>query len=1383
MAIMSQLTKSLFLVLAFIFLFYFLMSTTIATNTISQENATLTIWTNGTSTGENRTVGGGLSGKTFNDYNFYFLSNLTNITGAYLNSTFGDGNCTILFNTSGIFSTPQPMVYQPDGLWSFNRTFNYKGNQSFLVSCTSLFGNITNLTDFFYILNTGPYLSTISSINFVNEEDNFTSNNFSQYVIEDDYNDVLTYSILNITSTKHSATTPSYYQNWIWVNSSTGLIFVNATNDTEAANYGVTIQVLDSGNNGEDIAGLIKTVSLTVNPENDRPYFLNLNGDRVINKTGIELILTAADEESDNPYIFNVSFLTCVHTALNPPTGPDNCTLFNLTTYNSTSTNISFVPQANQKGVYEINFSVKDSRNATYYEVVNWTITWNDPPYFTYTCDNERNTSEDSGFSCYINASDTDELNNLTFITNYTWFTFDSASNSTTVVTSGGNASALVSFTPADLQVGNWTINLTVRDTGATNASVEINSTIFSFFIGNVNDSVAISDIPDITVFTSSNYTVFVNATDDDLLIPDKSVLNETLTFTTNNSLVTVSNQQYFSGTNRSQVRLNIDPVPLGTGQTVINVSVQDKYNNSIASDLFTITVIDNSAPQWSSTMETNFTLIENVPFFLNLSENITDSDSINFTFTLLGPTCGSTTCKFDSFSIGLTTGIINFTTNDHDVGFHQVRITATDGKTPSTKDFNFTVNNVPDAPAYYALFVTAPNGTFSSGLINVTEDLPQVIRLQISDDDLRIQQTSFYSESFTLGLNITGINNSLFAFDSGFAINPPSNNLYQFSAIFTPKKSDVGNYNITINITDASGNFTTLRYNLTVTETLHPPNITAPIENIDLSILDENFFIDVNATDIEDGADGFPTNLTFRIQSLTAGGNFLQVNSSTGVINFTSNSSLAGLWQFRLIVNDTDGHEGNESFNITIYDYPSILQPITSHTFNLIENVTTILNFTVNHTVQNNLSYTLIINNITVNSTSGYGNASLFSWGFTPNFTMETTCIGLAYLTLNVSNSKLSNSTSWIVNISHTNFPLTYLSNISDQSGGTPITLSLANYFYDVDATDTCVNQNIGFLSTQVPDSASGGAVSVAITNWSGNASIPAAVFSVTSDGSANFSLSAFEYNLSNSSQAITQINTNNFSVSLIVSETPQVQQTSSGGGGSTRNRIISLKILVPEPVSAKQKDKLIIPLGLENDGEVELRRIYLDAVIAKDGGIRRDLIASFDRSYFESLPKGTKENLTLVVDIDTESVGLFEVTINATVESPEYTDWAKLYIEIEEDRSVLEKIIFTEEFLIGNPQCAELMDLIIDAKALFNEGKEKEAIAKSEEALKACNKAITQPPRPRIYERLGDQFIGFTAIASLVAFALGFAYYAYKKVTLNRQLTPPIRKTLITS
>lgn len=1361
--------RKILVIAFFLSVFASLLTTTLATQSEISGNASLTIWTNGTPSGENRTLGGGLSGKTQNDYNFFFLANFTNITGAILNSTDDNGNCTIIFNETGIPTTSAPLIYSQEGIWTYNRSFNYKGNLSFLVTCTSDYGNITNLTDSFYVLNTGPYLSTISSITFENEEDNFSTNNFSQYIREDDFNDVLTYSIMNITSTKHTETEASYYQAWLWINASNGLIYVNATNDTQAADYGVTIRVLDDGNDGQDIAGLIKTVSVKVNPENDPPYFVNLEDGNVINKSGIELILTAADEEWDTPYIFNVTFQTCTHTSLDPPTGPDNCTLFNLTYYNSTATNISVIPNGRQRGEYEINFTVKDARNGTRSVIVNWTVSWNDAPSFAYVCDNERNATEDSDFICFINVTDPDESHNFTFIANYTWLTFNGTSSNLTVIpTSTGNASAMLNFTPSDLEVGNWSVNLTVIDTGAPNATIELNSTQFYLFIGNINDSVSISDIADMTAYTSSTYNLVANATDNDLLVTQKNIKNETLTFYTNNSDVSITNLEYISGTNRAEATISFDPNDLGTGNHAINVTVQDRGNASTSSDIFTINVIDNTAPVWNESTITNLTYTEGEELYLNLSQNVTDTDQLNFTLIEL-------TDYVDCFDISIDrdTGVINFTLTDNDVGFYRIRVTADDGKTPSSLDFNITVNNVNDLPSFYGI-PAYPNMSYSSGRINLTEDNYTKIYFQIVDEDLKIcsDQSEFYSESFTYSLNITGPNETLFAFETEQQVgtSPPR---YQFvSYRFAPQKKDIGNYNVTFNVTDFAGASSFSEFNLTVFETLHAPVIT-DISNAELSILNESFYTDANASDEEDGPDALDGNLTFRLENLTAGGNFLKVNSSTGIINFTTNRSLAGKWEFLIIVNDTHGSEASDYFNISIYDYPDILLPSEFYNFSLTENITSFLNFTVNHTVQDQLNYQLILKGEIKNSTQGYGNGSEFLLAYTPNFTMETTCSGMINLTLNVSNPKLSNSTTWLVEINHTDYPLRLLGNIPDQDGGSPLNLQLKNYFQDFDASDNCRNQTIGFVYSLVENSTIGGDISVTITNWSGNGTNPLSIFSAQVGSTANYSFTAIEYNLSNTSQPISSLETNNFSVSLTVTQgSPQQVQTSSGGGGSTRTQLISLKIIVPEPVSAKQKDKLIIPLGLENDGRVDLEGILLSATVAKDGTLRNDFVATFSQSFFEELEAGQKEDTTLIVDIDTESTGLFEVTINATVEDPEYSDWAKFYIEIDPDKDVLERIIFTEEFVFSNPDCFELQDLLNEAKALV-ESDPDEALRIAEDVLDSCRELITQPPRPRISQVLSSNvFIGYTAIASLIAFVAGFIYYTYKKVSLKRKI-----------
>jgi hypothetical protein len=1355
---------------AFIFAILFIIifaSKTLATTSGSSSEANLTIWDE-TDLGYIR----------LSNEQIIFYANYTNKTGEALNVTNGFGNCTIQLNFAGTFTNYENMSFNSSILvWLFNRTFNYKGTHQFRVNCTSTAGNVT-LNESFLVTNTAPSIFTTSGGTFIDfdgntgtpdywqcNEDTLCTYNFSSNITEPDVNDVLTYSVSSTNTTLTSYV----------LNATTGILQVNITNDSVNGLKQIRLEVTDS-----DLGFDSKILSVNLSSLNDAPRFLNLTNQTMNITEVFEYFINVTDEENNVPFTYNITFLNCSVAEWSTR----NCSnstgreLFNSSQYTVNTTagwiNISFTPTRNDVGDYVIMFNVTDLNNnvtpynATTSMIVNFTVlNVNEIPYFTYICDNERNATENSEFGCHINATDIDETNNLTFEINYTWFKFNNTGiNWTQIMTNSTlhfNATAIINFTPTDAEVGNWSVNISLKDTGTPQKT---NSTTFYFYIDNINDSVSIADVQNKTAYTSSSsVTISINATDDDLLIPDKRVYNETLTFTPNNTLLTVSG--YTISANMTKANITFNPNTLGTGTHNINLTVRDANNYSIASDIFTITISDNNAPLWNETMQTDYALIEDTAFYLNLSKNVTDPDSDTLTFSYTDNTvAGNPTYTFPEFSLNVSTGVINFTPIDADVGYHNLTITVSDGKSSASKEFNFTVSNIVDAPYISQLQDSSTTITRGSS-INITEDSATDFYLYIQDDDYRIKQTSFYAEDQTINLTIWGINSTLFAFGAEtFLSEHPTKNTSQAHAVFTPHKADVGSYNISINVTDFGGlSAGIFSFNLTVLETNHPPNMTS-VGNHVVSILNETLYLDINATDLEDGneTDG---NLTYTLTNLTAGGNFLTINSSTGIINFTFNQTHAGLWKYNLSVNDTTGLTDSEIFNVTVYDYPQILLPNSSFTFNFIENSSYELNFTVNHTVQDNLTYTLIINGNTRNSTSGYGNGTAFFWNFTTNCTDETACSGAVNLTLNVSNSKLSNSTSWSLIVNHTNYPLAFLSTIGAQSGGSPVSLTLSNYFSDMDASDRCVNQTVGFTYSLVNNSASGGEITVAITNWS-SGQTPSVSFSAASDGSANYTITGIEYT---GGTQVSNATSNSFSVELTVSSTTNPPATSTGGGATLK--LISLKIIVPEPVSAKQKDRLVIPLGIVNDGTIDLRGIDLGAMIAKDGLLRKDLIASFDVSYFDILRIGKRENVTLIVDIDTSAVGLFEVTINGTVASPEYNDWAKFYIEIEEEKDVLERIIFTEEFIIGNPECAEFMDLLEEAKALFAQGKEDEALKKSEDSLDACKSAISQPPTSRVYERLGDNFFSLAAIASLIALILGFVYYQYKKIKLKRQIS----------
>jgi len=169
--------------------------------------------------------------------------------------------------------------------------------------------------------------------------------------------------------------------------------------------------------------------------------------------------------------------------------------------------------------------------------------------------------------------------------------------------------------------------------------------------------------------------------------------------------------------------------------------------------------------------------------------------------------------------------------------------------------------------------------------------------------------------------------------------------------------------------------------------------------------------------------------------------------------------------------------------------------------------------------------------------------------------------------------------------------------------------------------------------------------------------------------------------------------------------------------------------------------------------------------------------LISSFDDSFIDLLKAGTSKNLTMIVDIDTTEPGFYEVTVNASVKNPVFSDWAKFYINIEEEENVEERIIFTEEFIVGNPECTELKELVDEAKKIFARGDINLAKEKLDESLEACKRAIEQEPI-FVGEKSLEQFLfNYVGLASIVVFVFGFLYYAFRRMRLRRMRIQSLR------
>jgi len=1171
----------------------------------------------------------------------------------------------------------------------------------------------------------------------------------------------------------------SNISSWAYItNSTTGMFLINATSNSQTGNFTIHFKV------GIGV-GAIAPFNFSITPVNDAPNFTNLQNKSFNISSNFQYNISAYDEENDIPFTFNITFLNCTVAEwsdrdCNTAAGR---ILFNTSQYsaNSTSINISFTPQRNDIGNYTINFTVTDFNNsispynASTSKIVIFQVNnINSAPYFRYVCDNERNASEDSQFNCYINATDIDEINNLTISANETWFKFNVSNSSNLAVrvnlSTDYNASFLANFTPNDLMVGNWSINLSIVDTGNPSRR---NSTVINFFISNINDSVSLQNIPNLTVFTTSNYTIYVNASDDDLLVPDKNTYNENLTFSSNVSWVNVSKYQVISGTNITVARIQIYPNDGVNGNTTVNISVVDANNYSRDFKIFTVEVQSNNVPVWAGSINNNFSLTERTNFYVNLSQNVSDDDVLSFSYT--------NTSEFSSFSINVSTGVINFTPINEDVGYHLITISASDGKISASFDFNFTVYNVNQAPLIRTP-LQGNNITINSVTSNMTtsEDSRSEIFLWVDDDDSKIPalQRAFYNESLNVtNLTINGPNSALFNFSKDSVVFPANLNRTQFSSRFTPNKTDVGNYIISINVSDASNSSSFITFNLTIFEVQHAP-VLGNVSNYNVSIL-ETFFIDFDSTDTEEGNETTPgSNLTYFINNLTQSGNFLTINSSNGIINVSMSQSLAGFWIFNVSINDSTNRFASKLFNLTVYDYPNITFPGLSAEFNLAENTSNIFNFTSIHTVgtilNDTLNYTIFIDGVLRNSTLGPGNGTNLSWLFTPNFS-DSNCGKVMNLTLNVSNTKLSNYTTWNVTINNTNSPISFISSVNDLSGSGSVSVTLANHFSDSDSSDSCINQTIGFGYNLIPNSTSGAAISISIINLTAGVS-PSLAFSASSAGSANYSIVAFEYTTNYSSSILRNISSNNFSVSITDPATTTVTTPVSGGGGggSVSIKPVSLKLILPGPISTSKKSQIILPLRLENSGKVLLNDIKLFSSVVKNGILIKDVVSVFDIDSLPSLSPGESKNITLTVNVDTEELGIYEITVNATVRDPVYSDWGKIFLEIKETNATNEKIIFTEELIAENPECKEIQELVDEAKSYLLKGEKELAEKKILEAISACQQAISQKNNSKILAKLlgvsQRDLFNYLIISSVVAAVIGMLYYYYKRYNIRR-------------
>jgi len=1228
------------------------------------------------------------------------------------------------------------------------------------------------------------------------------------------------FSLFSINSTFHETLSPSFYY-WINLNSTNGIMTINSSLDNETGRFEIIVDVI-----GFDGAKEGRPFYFIINATNDAPTFNVISG--VYNLTQNQSFITfinATDEENHFPLIFNANFTNC---SLAPWTSRNNCTLFKFLNTTNMSSLINITPSKDDVGTYTVNISVTDSganyncssgycepnysRNMTTYSttLVNFTVFSALETNIT-NCQDKIFFQNQSG-QCFVDITTNDIADNfnvssIAFTRNYpgtlfnsSWFYYFNSS-----VSVNYTSRIIINVTPQVTEVGNFTINFTLWD---INFSLSLTSPINVYVNKTINFPPIIENISNQRTSINYSLTIPITIYDDDMLIADKNMnlggYNETLSLSAiilnqsnlsqvldingnSNFSVKILNMPV-SQTNQTLAQIVFTPNLTSFGNFTINLTAIDLFGIS-DSKLFNLTVLDNNPPNWTD-VNTTMILNENSAFYFNFSMNVSDPDfdSLNFSFIIDN--------TFPLFNLNNSTGISSFTPNDLDVGEHNVTVYITDGFYSIPKSFNFTVYNMNESP-----YITRP--IQSSDLVNailgsnsniiIEETNLATISLWIQDDDFKIPvlQRYFYNENLTINLTIEGKNKTLFNFIQDNAFPVPGNNRSKFYATFTPQKSDIGAYNITVNVTDNSGLSNLIVFNLTITPVNNRP-VIMNLTNLTTAV-NRSFYYLINATDAEDGNSTTPgnTNLTF-VYNFLFGTDFIKddpaiFNTTTGELRITFNDSQAGIYRLNITVNDSSGKMDSKDFWISVYDSPVLNYPNSSYEFNFAENSSNFITFNVRHTISNNLTYLVYLNNINLNgdfssvlyNQSFYGNGTNLIIPFNPDFNNET--YGVKSLTFMVyptdsslSNSRLINNTvNFPITITHTNFPVTLSNNFGGSAmsivGGSPQSIMLSDYFYDLDAFDVYYKQTIEFNYTLVNSSVS--SITVKLANLV-NRTAPQMNFSSEVTSSSIYNVIAHEIDHLNPSLIIRNLTSNNFTVNLTVSPVVIVVP-SSGGGGSTPTPF-SFKIVSPGVISALVNEKVTVPLKIVNYGKIDFEDIRVTNTVYKDKKITNSIKVSLDQNSFSSLNVGETKDFKLNLFFNTNKTGDYEILLNASSLDPVYTDWVKIYVNLRTiNKTEAEKyILFTEEYIVQNPQCIELEELLKEANLYLEKADYSKAMAKAEEAISACKKYVSQVSLPKSAKPAQSNTFNYLIFATLGAFILGIFYYMIQRRKFSRAI-----------
>jgi hypothetical protein len=609
------------------------------------------------------------------------------------------------------------------------------------------------------------------------------------------------------------------------------------------------------------------------------------------------------------------------------------------------------------KGNYNYNFSVYDGEqaNETIVEILN---VRNNPPVII-TIDIE-NTDEDNFYSNDYDYTDLDgDLITWSLDTDATWLNFDSAAGE-------------IYGTPTNLHVGSYYVNISLDDgdggVDSHNFSLSVTNTlpvittlqkefatedvihlddfncvddgqgtiVYSYqsnatWLGIDSGSGLLSGTPDntdvgwywvnVSVDDGNggiypvNYTLTVNNTPPTLLtIPLQNALEDSIhidDFNCDDDLQgniiysLVSNGTWFNPINPISGTISGTPTNSDVGWCWINVSVTDG-NGGLDYLNYTITVFNVNDPPVISTSDVIFAFEDTL--------YIVDYDATDIDPTQDVLTWGMET-NASWLSLNSTSGILNGTPTNGDIGSYWVHITVSDGKGGlDDSNFTLTVTDENDPP-----IITSSNIEFAP------EDSYYEVDYEFIDiDDPTVTWILDSNSSWPSIDPVTGVLNG------------------------TPDNGDVGWCWVNVTVDDGRGGIDFTNFTITVNNT-YPSITTTPDEfaQEDIPHLDD--------FDCDDDSQG---NI---IYILLTNCSWLAFDPLTGEISGTFNNTQIGWYWINITVNDGNGGVDSVNYTFTVNNTPPSI--LTVPIQNTLEDVLLLDDYNCDDDGQGNIVYNLISN------------------------------------------------------------------------------------------------------------------------------------------------------------------------------------------------------------------------------------------------------------------------------------------------------------------------------------------------------------------------------------------------------------------------------------